>query len=174
MRLTLDRQVGENLVVPSSVKVIEANGLMVIPGGIDVNTCLMKSYLGVKPVDDFLQGTKVALAGGTTMISECEWHAPEVMQNIGQTLSHLNHWPLLFFLVDHVTPQLGQNLLEAFECWQEAADKKACCDYSLHVDIPQWNETVKDELELLVHEKGMSRFILSPIFKALVIAVVLV
>lgn len=56
--------------------------------------------------------------------------------------------------VDHVTPQPGDSLLEAFELWQEAADKKACCDYSLHVDIPQWDETVKDELELLVQEKG--------------------
>lgn len=57
-----------------------------------------------------------------------------------------------------MTPQPGDSLLEAFECWQEAADKKACCDYSLHVDIPQWNENVKDELELLVQEKGTSVF----------------
>lgn len=56
--------------------------------------------------------------------------------------------------VDHVAPQPGESLLEAFECWQEAADKKACCDYSLHVDVPQWNDAVKDELELLVQEKG--------------------
>lgn len=56
-----------------------------------------------------------------------------------------------------MTPEPGASLLEAFECWQEAADKKACCDYSMHVDIPQWNETVKEELELLVQEKGASR-----------------
>lgn len=62
--------------------------------------------------------------------------------------------------MDHVTPQPGDSLLEAFEHWQEAADKKACCDYSLHVDIPQWNENVKDELELLVQDKGIQLILL--------------
>lgn len=61
-----------------------------------------------------------------------------------------------------MTPEPGDSLLEAFECWQEAADKKACCDYSLHVDIPQWNENVKDELEVLVQEKGTASLFRCP------------
>lgn len=71
-----------------------------------------------------------------------------------EILAELLTFDLSYFSVDHVSPQPGDSLLEAFERWQEAADKKACCDYSLHVDIPQWNESVKDELELLVQEKG--------------------
>uniref|UniRef100_UPI001EAEA3E3 dihydropyrimidinase-related protein 1-like n=1 Tax=Oncorhynchus gorbuscha TaxID=8017 RepID=UPI001EAEA3E3 len=124
----LIKQVGDNLEVPDDVRVLEVNGCLVIPGGIDVNTCLMKPHLGSSPVDDFYLGSRAALAGGTTMI------------------------------IDHVTPQPGDSLLEAFERWQESADRKCCCDYSLHVDLPHWHPGVKDELEVLVQEKGINSF----------------
>ncbi|KAI4871353.1 hypothetical protein NFI96_026578, partial [Prochilodus magdalenae] len=133
------QQLGENLTVPADVRVIEAEGRLVIPGGIDVNTCLQKPYLGTMPADDFLEGTRAALAGGTTMIM-CVFEC------------------VCVYVFDHVCAQRGESLLQAFEQWQDAAGKNSCCDFSFHVDVPDWNDSIREELHTLVQEKGINSF----------------
>lgn len=48
--------------------------------------------------------------------------------------------------------------MNAYDRYRECADPKVCCDYALHVILPQFDEKVAEEMELLVKEKGVNSF----------------
>ncbi|KAL8545045.1 hypothetical protein ACS0TY_005303 [Phlomoides rotata] len=59
--------VQKNIMVGDDVKIIDASGKYVMPGGIDPHTHLAMEFMGTETIDDFFSGQAAALAGGTTM-----------------------------------------------------------------------------------------------------------
>ncbi|XP_075070054.1 dihydropyrimidinase isoform X2 [Mixophyes fleayi] len=126
----LIRDIGENLQLDNvaDLTVIDAAGKLVIPGGIDTHTHMQFPFMGTFTVDDFYTGTRAAVAGGTTMI------------------------------IDFAIPKKGCSLIEAFDTWRGWADPKVCCDYALHVAVTWWSEKVREEMAILVRDKGVNSF----------------
>jgi dihydropyrimidinase len=119
--------VGPNLDPPAGARVIEADGALVIPGGIDPHTHMELPFMGTVASEDFFTGTSAAAAGGTTTC------------------------------IDFVIPAPQENLLDAYKKWLGWAQKSAC-DYSFHVAITWWDETVRRDMRTLVHEHGVNSF----------------
>jgi dihydropyrimidinase len=60
-------------------------------------------------------------------------------------------------IIDFVIPNPKQNLLAAYREWRVWAEK-AVADYSFHVAITWWDETVAADMETLVREHGVNSF----------------
>lgn len=60
-------------------------------------------------------------------------------------------------ILDFVIPNPQQRLLDAYKQWREWA-AKAASDYSFHVAITWWDETVHRDMETLTTEHGVNSF----------------
>ena len=60
-------------------------------------------------------------------------------------------------IIDFVIPNPKQPLMEAYKIWREWAEKSAS-DYSFHVAVTWWDETVKRDMGTLVQEEGVNSF----------------
>ena len=60
-------------------------------------------------------------------------------------------------VIDFVIPNPGQRLLEAYDAWRGWAEK-AACDYSFHVAVTWWDESVRADMGELVAKRGVNSF----------------
>ena len=91
----LIRAIGHDLVVPAGAQVVDAGGMLVMPGGIDPHTHMELPFMGTVASEDFFTGTSAGVAGGTTTI------------------------------IDFVIPTPGTSLMEAYRTWRGWAEKAA-------------------------------------------------
>jgi dihydropyrimidinase len=60
-------------------------------------------------------------------------------------------------IIDFVIPDPQQNLMEAYRNWRGWAEK-AAGDYSFHVAVTWWDESVRRDMGTLVNEEGVNSF----------------
>src|SRR5499426_3269005 len=89
--------------LPPNGEEIDARGLIVMPGGVDVHTHLDLDLGGTRTADDFESGTAAAACGGITTICDCAWRAK------------------------------GQSLADTIATWSAKAQGRAHVDYGFHI-----------------------------------------
>ncbi|MCF6216282.1 MAG: dihydropyrimidinase [Emcibacter sp.] len=60
-------------------------------------------------------------------------------------------------IIDFVIPNPQQPLMEAYQIWRGWAEK-ACADYSFHVAVTWWDDSVHADMAQLVKEEGVNSF----------------
>jgi len=99
---------------------IDARGLLVLPGGVDVHTHLDVEVGGVTTADDFESGTAAAACGGITTICDYAWQ------------------------------RRGQTILDALETWKRKAHGKTHIDYGFHVILSEVTDATLAEIPAIV------------------------
>ena len=109
-------------------KIIDATGKLVFPGGIDPHVHLDMPFMGTYSSDDYETGTRAALHGGTTMV------------------------------IDFILQKQGDTLHNALKIWQQKSKGKAIGDYSYHMAITDFNESVAKEVVQMIEVEGITSF----------------
>jgi dihydropyrimidinase len=106
---------------------IDAEGKWLLPGAVDVHCHLAMPFMGTVSRDDYASGTRAAVAGGTTCV------------------------------IDFCLPGQTQSLGDALRVWNDKAEGEAYCDYSYHMAVTHWDDSVKAEIQT-VFERGITSF----------------
>ena len=116
------KEIRAGIPASSADKVVDARGLLLLPGGIDAHTHLDMPFGGSQSADDFLTGTRAAAIGGTTTI------------------------------VDFAIQARGTKMRSALDTWWKKAEGKACIDYGLHMIVTDLGDAGLEDMDDLVRE----------------------
>ena len=119
--------IGNDLQYPAD-QIIDAEGLLIFPGGIDPHVHLDMPFMGTSSSDNYESGTTAALHGGTTMV------------------------------IDFVLQTQGKSLYSALDEWRGRSEGNALCDYSFHMAVTDFNENTRREIRDLVEKEGITSF----------------
>ena len=115
-------QVETRLFPRQGEQVLDAQGYLVVPGGIDAHTHFDMPCGRIKTSDDFYSGTRAALAGGTTTV------------------------------IDFSEPEQGASLQSGLDRWHEKADGRSFTDYSFHMTVARYDEYIEEEILSMVRQ----------------------
>ena len=101
---------------------IDATGMLVMPGGVDPHVHLEMPFMGTFSSDTYETGTRAALYGGTTTV------------------------------IDFILQKQGNSLRAAFDEWSGRATGNAVGDYSFHMAVTDFNDSTKAEIKEMIAE----------------------
>jgi dihydropyrimidinase len=120
--------IGQHIAVGPDIPVVDATGLYVLPGGVDIHVHLENVIGPTITCDTFASGTRAAAFGGTTTV------------------------------VDFALQNATDSPLGAIERARRSADPQVNVDYSLHVIITRVDEQVLHDVRHAMRHEGVTSF----------------
>ena len=115
------KAIGKDMAVQVD-ELIDASGMLVMPGGIDPHVHLEMPFMGTFSSDTYETGTRAALYGGTTTV------------------------------IDFILQKQGNSLRAALDEWSGRATGNAVGDYSFHMAVTDFNDSTKQEIKEMIAE----------------------
>ncbi len=107
---------------------VDASGQYVFPGFIDPHTHIYLPFMGTYAKDTYTTASKAALIGGTTCF------------------------------VDFCIPGRDEEPRDAFDTWNEKSEGNSACDFTYHMAVTRYDDSIKEQLQHIVEKEGIASF----------------